>query len=78
MNSHEPANPCRDCTRRKIGCHGECPEWREWEAAHVERREELRKLRMFYSDIARSSASTAERERPHKHEWREDWKERRQ
>lgn len=78
MNLREAEKPCRGCGKREIGCHGKCPEWLEWEREHAARREELRKLRAFYAGLEWSSASTAERERTHKREWREDWKERRQ
>ena len=38
-------NPCRDCSRRAIGCHGKnedgtwrCEDHRKWQAAQAEKR----------------------------------------
>ncbi len=33
--------PCRDCEKRKVGCHGTCPEYKEW----AEENDRLRKQR---------------------------------
>ena len=39
--------PCKDCTRRKLGCHGRCPEYAEYREAA----EELQRLRAAENDI---------------------------
>lgn len=29
-------NPCKDCTKRQVGCHGSCKEYGEWRAKRDE------------------------------------------
>lgn len=36
-------NPCKDCTARHVGCHGDCDRYKEWKAAHDQQKEEQRK-----------------------------------
>ena len=35
--------PCKDCARRRVGCHAECEAYREFDAANRRRREKARK-----------------------------------
>jgi len=30
--------PCRDCTKREIGCHAKCPSYGDWKACNDELR----------------------------------------
>ena len=73
MKSHEQDSPCRGCEQRKVGCRKECQEWIDWEKEHKERRDELRRLRAWFSDLRASSSSTADKERKH-HEERDHYK----
>lgn len=38
--------PCKDCVRRRMGCHAECEAYREFDAANRRRREEARDAAM--------------------------------
>lgn len=35
-------NPCKDCTKRKIGCHGKCKEYQAWREAYTELNNNIR------------------------------------
>lgn len=35
--------PCKDCDRRKLGCHGFCKEYKEWQKWNDEKNEKRRK-----------------------------------
>lgn len=38
--------PCKNCARRRMGCHAECEAYREFDAANRRRREEMTKASM--------------------------------
>ena len=37
------SNPCRDCDKRHVRCHGECPDYDDWNADHQAQLAEERK-----------------------------------
>ena len=47
--------PCRYCTKRTVGCHGKCDDYKNWDKKEQEYRNEKRRqeglppLRRFYN-----------------------------
>ena len=42
-------NCCRDCTKRKVGCHGTCKDYQEWLEEHKELKKKAKiNERKFY------------------------------
>lgn len=37
--------PCKDCDKRKLGCHGMCKEYQEWKKWNEEKNEKRREER---------------------------------
>lgn len=37
--------PCKDCTRREVGCHGKCESYVEWQKEHVEQKRQEKRLK---------------------------------
>ena len=45
--------PCKGCTKRKIGCHGKCIEFEDWQIYHKAVKEDLREHgALYFSDQA--------------------------
>lgn len=50
-------NPCRNCTKRVVGCHSTCKKYKDWKKADKERKQliyENKNKEKFY----RSTATT--------------------
>lgn len=49
--------PCKDCQKRKVGCHSDCAEYKEFSAANEARREAIKREkeidRFFTSNASR-------------------------
>ena len=48
--------PCKDCQDRRLGCHSECKDYKQWKAEHERRREIIKeqcrkdKMRVKHSE----------------------------
>jgi len=40
-----------DCSKRRVGCKSDCPEWKEWERVHAEETEAIRNKRDEYDRV---------------------------
>lgn len=38
-------NPCQDCNKRCVGCHGECKDYQDWLKEHLKAKREFRHRR---------------------------------
>ncbi len=36
------SNPCQDCDKRYVGCHGKCKEYQNWLKEHLKAKKEAR------------------------------------
>lgn len=45
-----PNNPCYDCDKRYVGCHGDCKEYKDWLKEHLKAKKEARR-RMHQKNI---------------------------
>ena len=43
-------NSCQGCTKRKVGCHGTCKEYKEWLEEHHKIKEKAKKNEKRYFD----------------------------
>lgn len=41
-------NSCKDCTKRKVGCHGTCKDYKEWLKEHHRIKEQAKKNERKY------------------------------
>ena len=51
------SNPCKDCTKRVVGCHSTCKDYKDWKEEQVKRRDTIfknKRKEMYY----RSAATT--------------------
>lgn len=37
--------PCKDCEKRHINCHSECPEYKLWKIYEAEEKRKIKKLK---------------------------------
>lgn len=40
-----------DCSKRRVGCKSDCPEWQAWEKVHAEETDEIRNKREAYDRV---------------------------
>lgn len=43
--------PCKDCTKRTIGCHSSCKEYQEWAKQKKEISEQLKKEKDYFPNF---------------------------
>ena len=53
--------PCKDCTRRYVGCHAECERYKEAKKKHAEMMMEMFKDRHVCEYLADQAAKRAKR-----------------
>ena len=56
MGARLSENPCKDCTRRSVGCHARCGEYQSWRALRdkmLEDEAKEKQLSVAYSDLKR-------------------------
>ena len=40
-----------DCSKRRVGCKSDCPEWKEWDRVHADEIETIRRKRDEYDRV---------------------------
>ena len=44
------SNCCKDCTKRKVGCHGTCKDYKDWLKEHYRIKEQARRNEKKFYD----------------------------
>ena len=44
---HLSNNPCYKCAERKVGCHGKCEKYQEWNKKREELRQKIYKEKLY-------------------------------
>lgn len=44
--------PCKNCSDRKLGCHGDCEKYINWHVEHVEHLQEIRRRKFIENQAA--------------------------
>jgi len=46
-------NPCGNCTRRQLGCHGKCEDYKEWKSAMDEYNYAMKRHKHYDEEITK-------------------------
>lgn len=52
---------CNHCTKRKIGCHGKCKEFKEAKENNDKRNDEIKRCKKNYRDLTEYDIKTHQR-----------------
>lgn len=52
---------CNHCTKRKVGCHGKCKEFKDAKTANDERNNNIKRYKKEYEDLIGYSIETHQR-----------------